>query len=64
MPDLNEMLVARLVREDWPDLPNIFATGSIEPAEVDLPPQSDFLQKPFTIDALIAMIQRSRKSDL
>ena len=68
LPDLNGVLVARLVREDWPDLPIIFATGSIEPAELDLPARTEFLLKPYSIDALIDAIRhlthRPRSSDL
>jgi CheY-like chemotaxis protein len=64
LPDLNGAMVARLIREDWPDLRIVFARGSIDPEELPLPPNTEFLLKPYSIEALVQTIQRSASSDL
>ena len=58
LPDLNGFVVARLVRHDWPDLPIIFATGSLPPEGMEPLSETEFLMKPYSIEAMVEVIRR------
>ena len=62
LPDLDGVVVAELVRRDWPDLPIIFTSGHPEPASLAAllrHPHTAFLQKPFEIETLVRAISRT-----
>jgi two-component system OmpR family response regulator len=56
-PEINGALIARLVREDWPDLPIVLACPR-EPIDTALPPNTECVTKPYSIDDLIEAIRR------
>lgn len=68
LPHMNGVTVAALLREDWPDLPMILATRTCDNGELQLPPGTQFLSKPFAVETLVEMItkmiHRSSSSDL
>ena len=60
LPDIDGAVVAEMVRRDWPDLPIILTSGYAQPARIaDFLGKRNtaFLQKPYTIDALIDAIE-------
>lgn len=56
---MNGLTVAELLREDWPDLPIVFATESYDPAERRLPEMTAFLPKPYSAATLENLITRA-----
>ena len=58
LPHLSGVTVAELLREDWPLLPIVFTSEDFDPAESPLPTMTEFLPKPYSLDALINAIRR------
>jgi len=65
LPHLNGVTVAHLLREDWPDLPIVFASDEYDPSEACLPEMTAFLPKPYSAAMLADLITRAAtyKSD-
>src|SRR5207245_4462069 len=56
LPHLNGVTVAGLLREDWPRLPIVLASENFDPADSPLPAMTEFLPKPYGVDALVRAI--------
>src|SRR5205814_10367068 len=56
-PEVNGPMIAWLLHENYPTLPIILA-AHIEGREVGLPPLTELLPRPFSIEALVAMLMR------
>jgi PAS domain S-box-containing protein len=60
MPGLTGPALARTLRERWPTLPVLFMSGYADPGEEPrdrVGPDDDFLQKPFTTEALLSRVR-------
>jgi CheY-like chemotaxis protein len=51
------LALARLVRERWPDVAVILASGRAFPLRTDLPPGSAFLSKPYNLSDVVARVR-------
>jgi CheY-like chemotaxis protein len=49
---------ARLVRQGWPEVGVLVISGKMAPNPGDLPPHTDFLQKPIHADDLVAALRK------
>jgi|ERR1051326_1091829 CheY-like chemotaxis protein len=59
LKDVDGMVVARALRDAWPELPIIFATGNAQREDlrrIVQDPKTRVLQKPYSIEILINMI--------
>jgi len=56
-PGLNGKMIARLLRESWPELP-ILVAGLRNGDDGPMPARTEMLSKPFSIDALVDAIVR------
>ncbi len=59
MPEMNGLDLARRIQEIQPRLTTVFMSGYTEPAVLHRSaedPRSTYLQKPFTIDLLLACV--------
>lgn len=59
LPHLNGVTVAQLVREDWPELPIVFASDDYNGAELRLPDLTALLPKPYSAATLADLITRA-----
>jgi DNA-binding response OmpR family regulator len=65
-PEVNGAMIARLLRENWPSLPIILA-ASVNGNDLGLPPRTELLPRPYSIEALVEAVVRltySPSSDL
>jgi DNA-binding response OmpR family regulator len=64
LPDIDGVVVAELVRRDWPHVPLILTTGHQRSALIEpllRNAQTAFLQKPYEISELVRLIQARLK---
>lgn len=59
LPHLNGDVVAQLVREDWPELPIVFASENVDPESLRLPDMTALLPKPYSAATLADLITRA-----
>ena len=65
-PEVNGPMIAWLLRENFPSLPIILA-APVNGEDVGLPPRTELLPRPYSIEALLATMRRlthSPSSDL
>ncbi len=54
---MNGLKLAFAVRERWPPVTLIVASGRIQPLRTELPPQTKFLRKPYRDEEILSAIQ-------
>ncbi|MGN6184464.1 MAG: response regulator transcription factor [Thermoanaerobaculia bacterium] len=60
LPDIDGLDIAEIIRRNWSDIPIILTSGYCEPAGAGAllnDGRTAFLQKPFEVDVLLAMIR-------
>ena len=66
-PEVNGPMIARLLHENWPNLPIIVASAGNGGYDFTLPPKAEVVPRPYSIEAMVEAIVRltySPSSDL